>query len=234
MSSYGYDARVGYKFRIFSPVDCGVVDPKNFNPGMLVEKDLTPVRHKLLTKDQYGNSCDEHCDLCGYRVNELLDKNGPCITGGKPDHILIPPNSFALAETLETFEIPRDVLAVCLGKSTYARTGIIINVTPLEPEWKGKVTVEISNTAPLPAKVYAGEGIMQVLFFRSDGVRRASLESLMEYIDSPKDDNADARLWSQLDGLRGGRSVRGTCGTSYKDKAGKYQDQTGLTLPKVD
>ncbi|MEO0963651.1 MAG: dCTP deaminase [Planctomycetota bacterium] len=110
------------------------------------------------------------------------------------DHVIIPPNSFALCETVETFDIPRDILVVCVGKSTYARCGIIVNVTPLEPEWRGKVTIEISNTTPLPAKIYANEGIAQMIFFKADTV----------------------------------------CETSYADKAGKYQDQTGLVLPKVD
>lgn len=86
------------------------------------------------------------------------------------DSCVIPPNSFALAETVETFEIPRDILATCLGKSTYARCGIIVNVTPLEPEWRGKITMEISNTTPLPAKIYANEGIAQILFLRADKV----------------------------------------------------------------
>jgi dCTP deaminase len=81
---------------------------------------------------------------------------------------IIPPNSFALAKTVEYFRIPRDVLTVCVGKSTYARCGLIVNVTPFEPEWEGYVTLEISNTTPLPAKVYANEGISQVLFFQSD------------------------------------------------------------------
>lgn len=82
------------------------------------------------------------------------------------DSCIIPPNSFALAATVERFKIPRDVLTVCVGKSTYARCGIIINVTPFEPEWEGYVTLEISNTTPLPAKIYANEGIAQVLFFQ--------------------------------------------------------------------
>ena len=86
----------------------------------------------------------------------------------KADVCIIPPNSFALARTIEYFRIPRDVLTVCLGKSTYARCGIIVNVTPFEPEWEGHVTIEISNTTPLPAKIYANEGIAQVLFFQSD------------------------------------------------------------------
>ena len=86
----------------------------------------------------------------------------------KTDVCIVPPNSFALARTIEYFRIPRDVLTVCLGKSTYARCGIIVNVTPFEPEWEGTVTLEISNTTPLPAKIYANEGIAQVLFFQSD------------------------------------------------------------------
>jgi dCTP deaminase len=86
----------------------------------------------------------------------------------KADVCIIPPNSFALASTIEYFRIPRDILTVCLGKSTYARCGIIVNVTPFEPEWEGHVTIEISNTTPLPAKIYANEGIAQVLFFQGD------------------------------------------------------------------
>ncbi|WFF37884.1 dCTP deaminase [Moraxella nasibovis] len=111
------------------------------------------------------------------------------------DECIIPPNSFALARTVEYFKIPRDVLTVCLGKSTYARCGIIVNVTPLEPEWEGHVTLEFSNTTNLPARIYAGEGVAQMLFFQSDA-----------------DD---------------------VCETSYKDRGGKYQGQTGVTLPKT-
>jgi dCTP deaminase len=92
----------------------------------------------------------------------------------KADVCIIPPNSFALAKTVEYFRIPRDVLTVCVGKSTYARCGLIVNVTPFEPEWEGFVTLEISNTTPLPAKVYANEGISQVLFFQSDEVCEVS------------------------------------------------------------
>jgi dCTP deaminase len=88
----------------------------------------------------------------------------------KGEICVIPPNSFALARTVEYFRIPRDVLTVCLGKSTYARCGIIVNVTPFEPEWEGYVTLEISNTTPLPARIYANEGIAQVLFFQADEV----------------------------------------------------------------
>jgi dCTP deaminase len=87
---------------------------------------------------------------------------------------IIPPNSFALARTVEYFRIPRDVLTICVGKSTYARCGIIVNVTPFEPEWEGYVTLEISNTTPLPAKIYANEGIAQVLFFEADEICEVS------------------------------------------------------------
>jgi dCTP deaminase len=90
------------------------------------------------------------------------------------DVCIIPPNSFALARSVEYFRIPRSVLTICLGKSTYARTGLIVNVTPFEPEWEGFVTLEISNTTPLPAKVYANEGLAQVLFFEADEVCETS------------------------------------------------------------
>ena len=109
------------------------------------------------------------------------------------DVCIIPPNSFALAHTVEYFRIPRNVLTICLGKSTYARCGIIVNVTPLEPEWEGHVTLEFSNTTPLPARIYANEGVAQFLFFESDE----------------------------------------ECETSYRDRSGKYQGQTGVTLPKA-
>lgn len=92
----------------------------------------------------------------------------------KSDVCIIPPNSFALARTVEHFRIPRDVLTICLGKSTYARCGIIVNVTPLEPEWEGHVTLEFSNTTPLPAKIYANEGVAQMLFFTGDEVCETS------------------------------------------------------------
>lgn len=161
VSSYGYDVRVGTRFKIFTPTpksgDIAVVDPKKFSDDMMVEVDV----------------------------------------GHKPEgqqYVIIPPNSFALCETVEYIEIPRDVLVICVGKSTYARCGLIVNVTPLEPEWRGKVTLEISNTTPLPARVYANEGVAQLVFLVADQV----------------------------------------CKTSYADKGGKYQDQGGLTLPKVD
>jgi dCTP deaminase len=129
-TSYGYDVRVGRKFKVFTNARCAVVDPKHFDPASFVD-----------------------------------------IEG---DYCLIPPNSFALAETVEYLEIPRDIICLCVGKSTYARCGIIVNVTPLEPEWRGRVTMEISNTTPLPAKIYAGEGIAQILFVRTDAVCQTS------------------------------------------------------------
>ena len=101
-----------------------------------------------------------------FAPTSFVDRSGPvCI---------IPPNSFVLTHTVEYFRIPRDVLVICLGKSTYARCGIIVNVTPLEPEWEGHVTLEFSNTTPLPAKIYANEGVAQMLFFESDEVCETS------------------------------------------------------------
>jgi dCTP deaminase len=108
------------------------------------------------------------------------------------DVCIIPPNSFALARTVEYFRVPRNVITLCVGKSTYARCGIIVNVTPFEPAWEGFVTLEISNTTPLPAKIYANEGIAQVLFFEGE---------------EPE--------------------------ISYADRQGKYQGQTGITLPRM-
>ena len=120
-----------------------------------------------------------------FAANSFVDR--------KTDVCIIPPNSFALARTVEYFRIPRDVLVICLGKSTYARCGIIVNVTPLEPEWEGHVTLEFSNTPPLPAKIYANEGACQFLFLKGNE----------------------------------------RCETSYKDRAGKYMGQRGVTLPKL-
>ena len=107
----------------------------------------------------------EVIDPKAFRMDLMKGVEGNCF---------IPPNSFALGHTVETFKLPRDILAICLGKSTYARCGIIINVTPLEPAWEGQVTIEISNTTPYPAKIYAGEGICQFLFFRASGVCKVS------------------------------------------------------------
>ena len=149
LSSYGYDARVGSDFKIFTNVNSAVVDPKDFDQNSFV---------------------DRSAEVC-----------------------VIPPNSFALARTVEYFRIPRDVLVICVGKSTYARCGIIVNVTPLEPEWEGHVTLEFSNTTPLPAKIYANEGACQFLFLQGNE----------------------------------------PCEISYRDKAGKYQGQRGVTLPKI-
>jgi dCTP deaminase len=98
------------------------------------------------------------------------DFNPKSMIDFKGDICIIPPNSFALARTVEYFKIPREIITICVGKSTYARCGIIVNVTPFEPEWEGYVTLEISNTTPLPAKIYANEGIAQVIFFEGDEI----------------------------------------------------------------
>ena len=102
------------------------------------------------------------------------------------DVCIVPPNSFALARSIEYFKIPRNVLTICLGKSTYARCGIIVNVTPFEPEWEGHVTLEISNTTPLPAKIYSNEGLCQVLFFESDEDCKTSYKDKLGKYQSQK------------------------------------------------
>ena len=115
------------------------------------------------------------------------------------DVCIIPPNSFALARTVEYFRIPRSTLVVCLGKSTYARCGIIVNVTPLEPEWEGHVTLEFSNTTPLPAKIYANEGVAQMLFFESDEVCCDVVQGSRREVPGPEGRHAPEDLsWDRL------------------------------------
>jgi dCTP deaminase len=170
LTSYGYDVRAGYRFQIFTDVNCSVIDPKAFDKRMLVDVDLTPGHDwKPNPEEKVGSVCSK-CGLrIAYSIKAFPDAWAHNTACHKiPNHILIPPNSFALAETVEHLEIPRDTLAIVLGKSTYARCGLVVNCTPLEPEWRGKVTMELSNTTPLPIKVYAGEGIAQVYFLRSD------------------------------------------------------------------
>ena len=172
----------------------GMIEP--FEPGQVRYAGDERVISYGTSSYGYDVRCSEHfkvftnihsatVDPKAFDEDSFVDVHGP--------HCVIPPNSFALASTVEYFRIPRNVLTICLGKSTYARCGIIVNVTPLEPEWEGHVTLEFSNTTTLPAKIYANEGVAQMLFFESDEV----------------------------------------CETSYADRGGKYQGQTGVTLPKT-
>jgi dCTP deaminase len=170
---------------------------------------IAPFEAGQVRKDEEGNKLISHgTSSYGYDVrctnkfkiftninNSMVDPKAfdpNCFVDYEGDVCIIPPNSFALASTVEWFKIPRNVLTICLGKSTYARCGIIVNVTPLEPEWEGHVTLEFSNTTNLPAKIYANEGVAQMLFLESDE----------------------------------------DCVTSYKDRGGKYQGQSGVTLPR--
>lgn len=144
----------------------------------------------------YDSRCSEDFKIFTNVDNAMVDPKDfseASFVDRKTDVCVIPPNSFALTHTVEYFRIPDDVLVICLGKSTYARCGLIVNVTPLEPGWEGHVTLEISNTTPLPAKVYANEGIAQFLFFKGSSA----------------------------------------CEVSYRDKAGKYMGQRGVTLPRL-
>ena len=173
----------------------GMIEP--FEPGQVR---YAPDGHKIVS---YGTSSYGYDIRCADEFKIFTNVHSTVVdpknfdeksfVDFKGDVCIIPPNSFALARTVEYFRIPRDVLVVCLGKSTYARCGLIVNVTPLEPEWEGHVTLEISNTTPLPAKVYANEGLCQFLFFKGDSL----------------------------------------CEVSYKDRGGKYQGQSGVTLPRI-
>lgn len=137
---------------------------KKDGSNKLVSYGLSSYGYDLRVADEFKvftNVYNSMVDPKNFSEDSFVDIKGPtCI---------IPPNSFALARSVEYFRIPRNVLTMCIGKSTYARCGIIVNVTPFEPEWEGYVTLEISNTTPLPAKIYGGEGLAQALFFRGEG-----------------------------------------------------------------
>lgn len=150
LSSYGYDVTLAEEFKIFTNINCGVIDPHNFKKG-------------------------EH----------YITHNGP--------EVIIPPNGFILGRTREYIRVPRDVLVICMGKSTLARCGASVIITPLEPGWEGNVVIEIGNLTNLPLKIYANEGVSQFLFLKGDQ----------------------------------------PCRTSYADRDGKYQGQTGITDAKV-
>ncbi len=168
----------------------GMIEP--FEPGQVragrISYGLSSFGYDIRVGDEYKVFTDVHSvvvDPKNFDPRSFVDIKG--------DYCIIPPHSFALAATMEYFRIPNDILVICVGKSTYARCGIIVNVTPLEPEWCGYLTLEISNTTPLPAKVYSREGLAQLLFFRGDQVPEVT----------------------------------------YASRRGKYQDQRGVTPPKL-
>lgn len=157
--------------------------------GSLISYGLSSYGYDIRAADEWKVFSNVHSNIVdpkNFDINNFVDFSGK-------GYVIIPPNSFALGRSVEYLTIPRNVLAICLGKSTYARCGIIVNVTPLEPEWAGHITLEFSNTTPLPAKVYANEGVAQLLFLESDE----------------------------------------SCEVSYNDRKGKYQGQTGVTLPRA-
>jgi len=172
----------------------GMIEP--FEPGQIRRNDSGPIVSYGTSSYGYDVRCAADFKVFTNLHSAVVDPkdfSDDSFVSVEKDVCIIPPNSFALARTVEYFRIPRSVLTICLGKSTYARCGIIVNVTPLEPEWEGHVTLEFSNTTNLPAKIYANEGVAQMLFFESDE----------------------------------------PCETSYADRGGKYQGQTGVTLPKT-
>lgn len=240
LSSYGYDFRLGFKFRVLTNYPPGVIDPKNFDPGMLTEVDLTPTDHQW---DSGGV-----CWVCKTWVND----NPPPNCFDPPNYLDIPPHSFVLAESLEEVWFPRDVLVLVVGKSTYARCGLIVNVTPGEPEWTGKWTIELTNPTPRYLRVYAGEGIMQCVFSRNDGRYEHSLALITDTLDEGlvyragdqyrKEGERERCIQNGIESLRRltlrepgeNGNLEGSCEKSYADKRGKYQNQAGLTTPVVE
>jgi dCTP deaminase len=153
----------------------GMIEP--FEPGQIKYANGRSIVSYGTSSYGYDIRCSDEFKLFTNINSAIVDpKNfdSNSFVDVKSDICLIPPNSFALARTVEYFRIPRNILTICLGKSTYARCGIIVNVTPFEPEWEGYVTLEFSNTTPLPAKIYANEGVAQVIFFESDEVCEVS------------------------------------------------------------
>ncbi len=172
----------------------GMIEP--FEPQQVREQDGRRIVSNGTSSYGYDIRCADEFKLFTNINSTIVDPkhfDPNSFIDVRGDSCIIPPNSFALARTVEYFRIPRNVLTICLGKSTYARCGIIVNVTPFEPEWEGYVTLEFSNTTPLPARIYAHEGVAQVLFFESDE----------------------------------------ECDISYRDRGGKYQGQSGVTLPTI-
>lgn len=153
----------------------GMISP--FEPGQMRHRDGERIISFGTSSYGYDVRCSNEFKIFTNINSAIVDPKNfdeSSFVDVTSDVCIIPPNSFALARTVETFKIPRNVLTICLGKSTYARCGIIVNVTPLEPEWEGQVTLEFSNTTTLPAKIYANEGVAQMLFFESDEVCETS------------------------------------------------------------
>lgn len=153
----------------------GMIEP--FEPGQVKQRDGHSIVSYGTSSYGYDIRCSDEFKLFTNLNSTIVDPkrfDSNSFVDVTNDICIIPPNSFALARTVEYFRIPRNVLTICLGKSTYARCGIIVNVTPFEPEWEGYVTLEFSNTTPLPAKIYANEGVAQVIFFEADEVCETS------------------------------------------------------------
>jgi dCTP deaminase len=153
----------------------GMIEP--FEPGQVRQVDGKRIVSYGTSSYGYDVRCSDEFKIFTNIYSTVVDPKNfdeKSFVDRQGEFCIIPPNSFALARTVERFSIPRNVLVICLGKSSYARCGIVVNVTPLEPEWEGYVTLEFSNTTPLPAKIYANEGVAQMLFFESDEVCETS------------------------------------------------------------
>jgi len=171
LGPYGYDISLGYKFKIFTASRCAVVDPLNIDPKAFWDEEVDrPDNSDHIWASGPGEKLLT-CSRCGQQVSHPNFAAKICPGDGRRHcdmpFIMVPPNSMVLGEAIEWIEMPRDCMGLCIGKSTYARCGITNPITPIEPGWKGRLTLEIANQNPLPAKVYPGQGIAQILFFRA-------------------------------------------------------------------
>ena len=175
-SSFGYDIRLAYEpIKIFSDVPGEVIDPKDFAKRFLIEVDRKMYDDFSYT---FGNIHVYHHE----KLEESNDDTPDC----EQSYFILPSHSYALGVSVEKFNIPRDITAICLGKSTYARCGVFVNITPLESEWQGYLTIEIANISPSPCRIYLNEGIAQLLFFKGNAPKISYNDRKGKYQDQPQ------------------------------------------------
>lgn len=183
-SSFGYDIRLAYEpIKIFRHIPGVITDPKDFNPILLEE--VEQPNYREFGRD-FRTSYQIHQNKIHIYHNTVIEKNSFDYSDAEENYFILPAHSYALGVSVEQFNIPRNITAICLGKSTYARCGILINVTPLESEWKGYLTIEISNISPSPCRIYLNEGIAQLLFFQGNEPKISYNDRKGKYQDQPK------------------------------------------------
>lgn len=183
-SSFGYDIRLAYEpVKIFRHIPGIITDPKSFNPLLLEE--VEQMNYNLCSRD-FRDSSDIHQNKVHIYHDTKIEKYGSDYSDVTEEYFILPAHSYALGVSVEKFNMPRDITAICLGKSTYARCGILINVTPLESEWKGYLTIEISNISPSPCRIYLNEGIAQLLFLQGNTPKISYNDRRGKYQDQPQ------------------------------------------------